>query len=386
MAPKTHIHIQNMPRSADTKSDPLLGQKEGKAVGDVKLTSPNGKVMHLSMPDGSLDKATFTKQAAKLCMHFPPPPGGWYGPFGFFRMVTYFFVGLVGASVLCDLDALWNIDWLRLFSSLLFGVAAAFCAFASYAHEGLANQVGAIKKQNDKFAKNNTMLAAQVGMLGDTNTRLEDTEKDLEGGLDQLDGVMDGLHKCDELLQISAMIRAFNSANLDGDREPRIEAEEFEDFWSGCHIILEKQLPHVDFHEKVDVFRKQGMCFSSVTLIIQAVLRGGDGDAGAKHAAAMIALAVFASDPCDEAGLDKLHEQLAEGLITHKHPVFADADKLKEHLQEMASKASVTKSGGKSIVDDEIKPLAMAVIGAHHKAWKSDTDKWAKKAAKRADK
>jgi len=179
------------------------------------------------------------------------------------------------------------------------------------------------------------------------------------------------------------MLQAFNSANKFGDMKVRIETAEFEDFWEGAHIMLEKELPTMDMKVKTRVFKNTGMGFSSVSLVIAAVLRGSIGEKGQKQAEAFLELAMFACDPFaqfddDDATDDRvqfIHQLISKGLSQHvikatgKASKFADGETLLAHLHELKGKAVQTESGPKSVPDEHFKELARAMMSVELEVW-----------------
>ena len=116
----------------------------------------------------------------------PSPPGGWLGPFGFFRLVTYAFVFLAVLAIFLGIMAatgqpfagvpfiggredLWasasgrgEPDGFATFAALLLCLGSVVSAGAAYAHEGLEREVSAMKKQNDIFKSKNEARIKKV--------------------------------------------------------------------------------------------------------------------------------------------------------------------------------------------------------------------------------
>lgn len=107
-------------------------------------------------------------------------------------------------------------DGFATFAALLLCFGAIVSAGAAYAHEGLEQEVTAMKKQNDIFKSKNEMLAAQLNDLSDTRVKLQAVQQKMGENLQQFEETLQELHtvSCAELLQL--MLEAFITADTSG--------------------------------------------------------------------------------------------------------------------------------------------------------------------------
>jgi len=343
-----------------------------------------GKMPHaltLKNPDGSVKTVSLTKPGAKLCCGLPLPPGGWYGPFGFLRMVTYGFCFCGALAIICFLDSIyvregWNIFW-----SVLLSLASALSAVAAWAHEGLANQVSEIAKENDRFAENGEKLHEQIDRLQGTEERITHAVGQLRGDVYQLGRVVGELNKITNLSQINTMLRGFLTAERNsGQMDLRLNGEEeLHNFWSGSKIVLRKELPEFDLDAMHKMSLQTGLTFTCINLIISAVLRNSEGHShdmvncggvseNTGHTAAVchLNLVLFANEPQHNHRLQAFEASIND-VIDKLPEMYQPLEKLHDVLVEMQSAAAAVARGPKVVPDEKIAPLAKAM--QHIRPW-----------------
>jgi len=334
-------------------------------------------LLNLKMPDGSERRVVLAKPGGKLCLGLPPPPGGWYGPFGFLRLVAYAFVALGCFGVLGLMYSVSFGDVPVSLANILLIAAACLAAIAAEAHEGLASQVTQIAHENDKFARKNVKLASQVDELQSTEERITKAADALNGDLDQLSDVVAQLNKITNLEQVNTMISAF----LDAERNSGhcdlclSGEEELHEFWSGCRSVVKKELPGFDLDELHDKSLETGLPFICVSLVISAVLRNCEGQPhefkkhgklapsyGARAAKAFLNTVLFALDPQEESRIRRLEMDL-ESALPQLPDEYSPMDALHSFLLGLAEEAKNRKTGPKIVSNESLKPFARALKG-----------------------
>ena len=195
---------------------------------DAPLVATKAPTSEMPKMDCSMaGVATFGFKVVDFC-GLPSPPGGWLGPFGFFRLVTYAFVLMSLLAVFLGIMAATGQpfngvpiigsqpDGFATFAALLLCLGALVSAGAAYAHEGLEQEVTAMAKQNEIFRTKNEMLAAQLDELGGVRKKLDQIQQKMGENLQQFEETLQELHtvSCAELLQM--MLEAFMNADLAG--------------------------------------------------------------------------------------------------------------------------------------------------------------------------
>jgi len=351
--------------------EPLLGKKEMKPIVSKDSAGLGNMPVSLELvrPDGRVRKVSLTKPGAKLCFGLPPPPGGWYGPFGFLRMVAYMFDAVVVVGVSCFFHSLFSEGGFVTFACALLVLAARLAGMAAQAHEGLANQVSEIAAQNEKFARKNETLRQQVTALEKTEERITMATGKLEGDESQLADILAQLNQVSNLAQINTMIQAFVDAESgSGSHDLCLQGkEQLHDFWSGCKNVLKKELPDFDLEELHDLSLKSGLSFTCVSLIISAVLRHCEGHPhtsgkpakGHRAACAFLNMVLFAMEPHKALRVNSLEASLLDALPLL--PNYSSTEALHSFLMDLAHEAAVVPKGAKVVPDDAFKPFARAV-------------------------
>jgi len=298
----------------------------------MKVVDKLGNVSTVQLMEGA--------EKASLCCGIPAPPGGWWGPFGFFRLVSYAFaacavLGLILALMGATGGPFAGVpliggqpDGFAAMASLLLVFASLLCGLAAYAHEGLANEVTAMKKQNDIFAEKNDKLEAQLGQLGKVGDRLEEINKSMGVHLDELQDTLRSLHQVNCTTQMSTVLRAFIDADSGGygNKDARLEKDELSDFFDSCRTDLKEAAPDFDLQKLENEALPVGIGIFAMRFILNAVVAGCDEVPG--RSTAMLTLLLFSFNPeehCDELAValkpvmkSKTSEEIAAILAAKK--------------------------------------------------------------------
>lgn len=243
-----------------------------------------------------------------MCCGLPAPPGGWWGPFGFFRLVSYAFAACAVFGILLAIMAATGgpfrgvplvggqPDGFAALASLLMSFAAVVCGYAAYAHEGLANEVTAMAKQNDVFADKNNKLEAQVKQLGGVGDRLEELNKSMGCNMDKLQETLQSLHQVNCTMSLSTVLRAFIDADSGyGNKDTRLEKGELEDFFHDCGNVFTEASPDFDFEKLKEEAQPVGIGLWNMRFLVNAVVAGCDEVPG--RSTAMLTLVLFGFNP-----------------------------------------------------------------------------------------
>jgi len=290
----------------------------GKVAGKVAASVPpswgsfahlggggDGKT-HLELPSAVkvLDETGKAKDVAvegasqvAACCGIAPPPMGWYGPFGFFRLVSYAFMAASVSGLFLAVGSLSQMDSLGFFAGLLLIIAAAVCSMAAYSHEGLANEVTQAAEQNKKFAEKNDRMAKQLDGFGDVADKLGSLEKELGVNMDQFTGFLDSLHRQTSIQQLATLLRAFCDADRHGGAPPdeRLMKGEVEEFLDDSDPVLRGACPAFDF----DAFKKAavevGIGMHAVRFMADALIAAGSDSV--HKSTALLSLIMFSFQP-----------------------------------------------------------------------------------------
>jgi len=250
--------------------------------------------------------AAFSFKVVDFC-GLPSPPGGWLGPFGFFRLVTYAFIACsVLAIVLGIMGATGQPfngvpiigsqpDGFATFAALLLCFASIVSAGAAYAHEGLEQEVSAMAKQNDIFKSKNEMLAAQLDELSGVRKKLEAVQQKMGENLEQFEATLQELHtvSCAELLQM--MLEAFMNADLQGVKDCRLTGEEVDALFDVCEASLKDSAPDFDLDALINAVTETGIGICNLRFLANAAVAGCDKVPG--RSTAMLTLVMFSAHP-----------------------------------------------------------------------------------------
>eukprot|EP00439_Symbiodinium_sp_Y106_P003860 s7891_g1.t1 len=350
----------------------------------------------------------------QLAVSLKAPPGGWLGPFGFFRLVTYtFLAGVLLALLLallastglqtklpllgafgpdgfaasgqdgqesCDFEGpfafeLWALLGLRLLAVrspeterrinttepgciIQLHITACFvvvimvsqlcfacfvCAGAAYAHEGLEQEVAAMKKQNGLFQEKNAMMAAQLSELGDVRKKLEEVKEHLGQDLGHFEART-------EWSQSQEVAECECKTKKKLREDARLTDEELDDFFEVCKLALQQAAPDFDMDKLETEVRSVGLGLCNLRFLTNATVAGCDPVPG--RSSAMLALVLFSSHP------EKYEHELCIALKS----VLQDEAKVDGWIQAKKAKAKPQEQG--RIPGHELMDLAREVMSA----------------------
>lgn len=250
--------------------------------------------------------AAFSFKVVEFC-GLPSPPGGWLGPFGFFRLVTYAFLACSIVAVFLGIMAATGQpfngvpiiggqpDGFATFAALLLCFGSIVSAGAAYAHEGLEQEVSAMQKQNEIFRSKNEMLAAQLDELGGVRKKLETIQEKMGENLQQFEDTLQELHtvSCAELLQM--MLEAFMNADLAGVKDCRLTGDEVDALFEVCESSLKDSAPDFDIDALINAVTATGIGICNLRFLANAAVAGCDKVPG--RSTAMLTLVMFSAHP-----------------------------------------------------------------------------------------
>ena len=336
-APATDRSDAPLVSKSDEPSGQLAEGPDGADPEKGQMMSGSGRFLPKEMPkcDCSMaGLAAFGFRVVDLC-GLPAPAGGWLGPFGFFRLVTYAFVacsvlaiflGIMAATgqPFADVPLIGGQpDGFATFAALLLCFGSIVSAGAAYAHEGLEQEVSAMKKQNDIFKTKNDMLAAQLNDLSGVRAKLQTVQKKMGENLQQFEDTLQELHtvSCAELLQM--MLEAFMNADLAGVKDCRLVGEEIDSLFDVCEASLKDAAPDFDMDKLINAVAETGIGICNLRFLANAAVAGCDKKPG--RSTAMLTLVMFSAHP------DKYEHELAIAL---RSVLDMDQDHIAEMLKE----------------------------------------------------
>lgn len=244
---------------------------------------------------------------ASLCCGCPLP----LNPFAMLKALAFVFMGLTVVAIAFAGYFVYQGDWPGLASALVLVAGGVLSALAAYSHEGLADQVTAMGRENTRFANSNRKLADQVAELGHVEERLAEAESSMEGGVEELKGTLKQLHQLTAASQLGAILRAFTDADsVMGDRNRKLRGDEVDEFFDSATPILEQAAPDFDFDVLQSEAKTGGLDLNSINLLVNAVIAGGS-DMPEKSAAELNLLN-FSFQP--EARLEECQQSLYDVL------------------------------------------------------------------------
>lgn len=254
------------------------------------------KVMSVIDSSGKIAAITLSSaEKVTLCLGLPPPPGGWVGPFGFYRLVSYLFglAALLGIVMTFLATFSFRPDGEAAFASVLLTIAAFICAVAAYSHEALANQVTELATQNNSYASKNVALGQQVASLQNVSSRLQKCQTELNMRSEELQDCLRAFHKVTISMQLTNLVKAFTES--DTDENGTLADSEIEAFFTFAGGSLQDAAPEFDFKALQQEAMKHGMGIHAMRLMINAVVAASDALPG--KTSAMLALLMFSFDP-----------------------------------------------------------------------------------------
>ena len=228
--------------------------------------------------------------------------------------MTYTFVVAAILAVLLAVDASVGTEGVPLigggpdgfaaFASMLLCFACLVCAGAAFAHEGLEQEVTAMKKQNDLFREKNDLLTSQLDELSGVRSKLEDVQQRLGKDLDQFENTLIELHAVSSVELLQLMLESF--LNSDDNDDGRLTDEELDRFFDVCQGPLKQAAPDFDVETLVSEVTDVGIGICNLRFLINAAVAGCDRVPG--RSTAMLALVMFSSHP------EKYEHELAISL------------------------------------------------------------------------
>jgi len=183
---------------------------------------------------------------------------------------------------------------------LILAIVAVVCALASYAHEGLANEVTEMARQNESYAKKNELLASQVTELGHIDSQFAQLQSSMGMSVDELESKLRTLHRITATSQLTAIFRAFTSIHCDCTGDGRkVQQREIHDFFDSVEPILRQAAPHFHFDEMVAEAEQQheSMGLPMMQLLVNAVIASSEQDG--HQCCALLNLIMLALDPAE---------------------------------------------------------------------------------------
>eukprot|EP00927_Polykrikos_kofoidii_P049157 TRINITY_DN43276_c0_g1_i1.p1 TRINITY_DN43276_c0_g1~~TRINITY_DN43276_c0_g1_i1.p1 ORF type:complete len:326 (-),score=68.86 TRINITY_DN43276_c0_g1_i1:158-1135(-) len=252
----------------------------------IKLLDEDGQVTEEKIGKG--DKV-------KICCGVTPP-GGWYGPFGCFRISAFIFLIIAFVGAVFVILCLVGLDFWGVMTSLILIVAALMSVFASLSHEGIAKQASELGNQNKIFADKNERFAKQIEALGGVETRLTNVQNTMSMDLDQLEDTLDVIHNLTCVRELNSMLRCFTDADSVGGNKDRVlQGREVQDFFASSDAILRQASPDFDFDLMKKESLEHGFTIDSLRLLVSAVITSSQKNPAKSHA--MLDLAMMSVDP-----------------------------------------------------------------------------------------
>lgn len=208
---------------------------------------------------------------ASLCCGCPLP----LNPFAMLKVLAFVFAGLAVLAVAFAGYFAYQGDWFGFVGAVVLIAGGVLSALAAYSHEGLADQVTEMSRENTRFASSNRKLAEQVAELGHVEERLAEAESSMEGGMEELKGTLKELHQLTAASQLGAILRAFTDADsVMGDRNQKLHGDEVDEFFDSATPILEQAAPDFDFDVLQREAKTAGLDLNSINLLVNAVIAG----------------------------------------------------------------------------------------------------------------
>lgn len=268
---------------------------------DLLSLPPSAKVLDSQGKVKTIVISTAGKVA--VCCNLPSPPGGWYGPFGFFRLVSVaFFLGAIASLVLSLLAAAGEPrqvtgppDGFAYFASLLSTFSCLVCAVAAYAHEGLASQVALLAKETHVFASKTEHLQSQVQKLSDVSDRMQKLQLSIGMDLERLQDLLRKLHEALVAGQLATIVRAFSDCDGWGQKDGRLTGAEVQDFFDNVGPLLKEAAPEFDYQALLFEAQVVGIDLCGVKFLINALAASSASNPG--RSTAELSLLLFSLGP-----------------------------------------------------------------------------------------
>lgn len=358
-------------RTADDGMDardliPMEDDAPAKIPDKVKMRGPNGEEEEVSLTPQLLFCFKDSNSA---------PPGGWYGPFGFLRMVAYAFVGIAFLGACFFLYGVLGIEEdgfspVNIFTRALLVPAALLAAAAAYSHEGLANQVTLVSKRNDEYSKMNDDFESQLRDLEGVATKLDNLVASGQANLEKLTMVIDGIERISDLSKVNTIVRSFTDAEMreflaaaqSADGESKAPSRrlsnvaELKAFLEGCVSVLKHNIPSFDMKS----FRRFGLR-GGVGLTIVSIMVAACNTENQPEQHCLVELLFFILDPHGEGRKEKVSKHLVKHLKDHRR--FGSKAAIDSELDRLIATVDLNNPAHKSRVSEkEVTDLAQAVL------------------------
>lgn len=338
-------------------TSPVEGAAAGTAAGtaagkggpppeNVKLKGPNGE-----------------ESDVKLVPNLPfglAPPGGWYGPFGMFRIIVIAFCVLIFLGLIVWVWAAISLNWLGVALRWLLVPGAAVAAFAAYSHEGLANEVSAVAKENDSFSSKNDMFQKQLKDMSSISDKLAEFAGQGEEHVKKLEHVLEGIERVGDLGKVNTILRGFTDAEMKSfmysggtERGNRVldNIDELSSFIDGTTEVLQHNIDTFSVKE----FKRAGRRGIGLTTI--ALLTACACTEDKEESICFLSFVYFVLDPKGENRQSKCSECLEKHMkgTTGKFTTKAAID------AELAKMVAATAKDG-PVAETDAENLVLAVL------------------------
>jgi len=272
------------------------------------------------------------------------PPGGWYGPFGFLRLVSYSFMFMSAIMLmtfvygLAAQENIWSLSF-----CLILCVASLLAAGAAYSHEGLANQVSKMARHNSEYAALNDDFTRQTNDLEGVADRIDELLKGKAETIEEFKSHMSKLDQLSSLNLISTVVRSFIDAQMQeyaksggqGDPDGLLTHSEVRDFLNGAKTTLKDRVPEFDSMKLARSAFFPGVSLSEINLLVATI----DTDFEEEKQCFM-QLMFFFLNP-HGVDLNELKDCVASHLSAHE--VYGQGDAVEREIDRLASLAPKEK-------------------------------------------
>jgi hypothetical protein len=184
------------------------------------------------------------------------PPGGWYGPFGFLRIVGIVFLLIFIYS--CASFTLHMISGSSTsFLEILLMVSSLLCALCALSHEQLMKMTTLTAKENKRMAKSLDQLEVSIDGLKGVKDELEQLLQKFNVSLDQVDALFAKLAHYIDLDHVCDLLRDFMMADaaFGGNKDSVVDGADLLEFLEQAHVAL-RRVPGLERTEILAVSEK----------------------------------------------------------------------------------------------------------------------------------
>lgn len=335
--------------------------------GDARDLIPQDEPAQTKIPDKvTLNRTDGVKEDIEITpkMMFcsdKGPPGGWYGPFGFLRLVAYFFVGVAFVGLFLLGAAFFNMTVISLLTRILLIPAALLAAAAAYSHEGLANQVSVVAKRNNEYSSLDDEFESQLKDLEDVASKLDDMVKSGQANLEKLTEVLEGIERVSDLTKVNTLVRSFTDAEMrefmatgTAVTKRLSNVSELKAFLEGCIAVLKHNIPSFD----LKAFRRFGLR-GGVGMTIVSFMVAAVNTENQEEQHCMVEMLFFILDPHGEGRKAKVSHELVKHL--KKHSKWGSKKVIDAELDRLIKTVDPNDKRGR-IAEENVKELATAVL------------------------